>query len=153
MKHGLTRILFSAALLSIVLLCSPSGVRAQFSKPVVVMKGSVMTTDGKPAVVRVSIHETGGTEDENDTSSDVITCGIQEITAGRANSESGRYLLVLKPAKKYWVHIEGTFIQSIDSLIATPKTDKSLQLERNFTVGWKSAPEASNPEAAPAKKD
>ena len=153
MNHGLTRNLLLSALIAFVAIGFASNLRAQFSKPVIVMKGSVMTTDGKPAVVRVSIHETGGSEADNDTSSDVITCGIQEITAGRANSESGRYLLVLKPAKKYWVHIEGAFIQSIDSLISTPKTEKSLQLEQNFTVAWRTAPQANAQDAAPAKKE
>ena len=148
-KHGLTRILF---FLAFVALAGQTDLRAQFSKPVIVMKGSVQTTDGKPAVVRVSIHETGGTDADNDTSSDIITCGIQEITAGRANSESGRYLLVLKPAKKYWVHIEGSFIQSIDSLIATPKTDKSLQIVQDFVVAWRGTPTATS-DAPPAKKE
>ncbi len=152
MNNVLNRVLISLFVAGFVV-ASVSNSHAQFSKPVIVMKGSVMTQDGKPAVVRVSIHETGGTESDNDTSSDVITCGIQEITAGRANSESGRYLLVLKPARKYWVHIEGTFIQSIDSLIATPKTDKSLQLERNFTVGWRSNPQGGSPDGSAAKKD
>ena len=152
MNNVLNRISISLFVAGLVL-ASVSISNAQFSKPVVVMKGAVMTLDGKPAVVRVSIHETGDASADDDTSSDVITCGIQEITAGRANSESGRYLLVLKPGKKYWVHIEGTFIQSIDSLIATPKTDKSLQLERNFTVAWRNSGQAGSPDATPAKKD
>jgi hypothetical protein len=122
--------------------------QAQFSKPVVVMKGSVMTADAKPATVRLSIHETGESEAEADTAGEITTCAIQEITAGRANSESGRYLLIMKPGKKYWVHIEGTFIQSIDSLITMPKTDKPLTIEQNFVVNWR-----QNPENPDARKD
>jgi hypothetical protein len=131
-----------------------SGAQAQFAKPVVVMKGAVQTTDGKPAVVRLSIHETGDATADEDTSSDIITCAIQEITASKANSESGRYLLILKPGKKYWIHIEGPLISSIDSLISTPKTEKPLQLERNFMVSWKGDAQAAAAQAAsPAKKD
>jgi hypothetical protein len=127
---------------------------AQFAKPVVVMKGAVTTTDGKPAVVRLSIHETGDPSADEDSTEDIITCAIQEITASKANSESGRYVLILKPGKKYWIHIEGPLIQPLDSLIATPKTDKPLQLERAFTVSWKGEPTASAGESAsPAKKD
>src|SRR5438067_2200467 len=132
MKSVLIRICIASAL-AVCLLASVS-VRAQFAKPVVVMKGAVQTTDGKPAVVRLSIHETGDAAADEDSSSDVITCAIQEITASKANSESGRYVLILKPAKKYWIHIEGPLIQSLDSLIATPKTEKPLQLERSFMV-------------------
>ena len=123
--------------------------QAQFSKPVVVMKGIVMTTDAKPATVRLSIHETGD-ESTADTSDEVSTCAIQEITAGRANSQTGRYLLIMKPGKKYWLHIEGTFIQSLDSLLSTPKTEKPLTIEENFTVNWRQAP---TDDASAAKKD
>lgn len=134
-----------------VTLCvlAPSA-QAQFSKPVIVMKGYVFTADQKPATVRLSIHETG--ESDNDTSSDVTTCGIQEITAGRANSESGHYLLILKPATKYWVHIEGTFVQSIDTLIQTPKIDKPLTIEKNFAVNWRQNPDGTSA-SDPVKKD
>jgi hypothetical protein len=126
--------------------------QAQFSRPVVVLKGCVLTADQKPATVRLSVHETGETAGDADTSSDITTCAIQEMTAGRANSESGRYLLVLKPGKKYWVHIEGTFVQSIDTLIQLPKSDKPLNIEKNFTVNWRQNPDASAP-ADPGKKD
>ena len=152
MKSVLIRICVA----SVVAFCVLASVkaRAQFAKPVVVMKGAVQTTDGKPAVVRLSIHETGDAAADEDTSSDIITCAIQEITASKANSESGRYVLILKPGKKYWIHIEGPLIQSIDSLIATPKTEKPLQLERGFTVSWKGeAQAAAGQQASPAKKD
>ncbi len=108
-----------------------SAAYAQFSRPVCVMKGCVLTTDQKPATVRLSIHEAGESSD-NDTSGEITTCGIQEITAGSANSASGRYLLVLKPSTKYWVHIEGPFVQSIDTMISMPPTNKSLSFDENF---------------------
>jgi hypothetical protein len=153
MKSVLNRILVVPVVAGVLSLVAGSA-SAQFAKPVVVMKGAVQTNDGKPAVVRLSIHETGDSQADEDTSSDVITCAIQEITASKANSESGRYLLILKPGKKYWIHIEGAFIQSIDSLIATPKTEKPLQLERNFTVLWRGAPQGGTAQdASPAKKD
>lgn len=137
-----------------ILILAVSTANAQFSRPVVVLKGCVMTADQKPAVVRLSIHETG-VEAENDTSAEVNTCGIQEITAGRANSESGHYLLILKPGRKYWMHIEGTFVQSIDTLLEMPKSDKAQNIEKNFTVKWRT-PDGSAANAAttdPAKKD
>jgi hypothetical protein len=135
-----------------------STAEAQFSRPVVVLKGCVLTADQKPATVRLSVHETGETAADEDTSNEITTCAIQEMTAGRANSESGRYLLVLKPGKKYWVHIEGTFVQSIDTLVQMPKTDKGLTIERNFVVNWRQTqdmPSTSDPATAtnPVKKD
>ncbi|MFI5202398.1 MAG: hypothetical protein ACHQNE_08420 [Candidatus Kapaibacterium sp.] len=125
---------------------------AQFSRPVCVLKGCVLTADQKPATVRLSIHETGTA----DTSDEITTCAIQEITAGRANSESGRYLLVLKPNTKYWVHIEGTFVQSLDTLIATPNTNKSLSIDQNFVVNWRQAQDPATTDASsgqPGKKE
>ncbi len=134
--------------LVVALFFGANAAHAQFSKPVIVMKGSVMTSDAKPATVRLSIHETGESETVADTAEEITTCAIQEITAGRANSESGRYLLIMKPGKKYWVHIEGTFVQSIDSLITMPKTDKPMTIERNWVVNWRQSPDNQE-----AKKD
>ena len=136
-------------------LVGSTSVRAQFSRPVVVMKGCVQTVDQKPATVRLSIHQ-AGESNVNDTSDEITTCGIQEITAGRANSESGRYLLILKPDTKYWVHIEGTFVQSVDTLITIPKTNKSISIDQNFVVNWRQAPGTTSlgaNAAQPAKKE
>ncbi len=132
-----------------------STAQAQFSRPVCVMKGCVVTSDQKPATVRLSIHQAGESAD-NDTTGEITTCGIQEITAGRANSESGRYLLILKPDTKYWVHIEGTFVQSLDTLIETPNVNKSTSLDQNFVVNWRDAPDTPTSDASgtgPAKKE
>ena len=127
---------------------------AQFSRPVCVLKGCVLTTDQKPATVRLSIHQAGESSD-NDTSSEITTCGIQEITAGSANSASGHYLLILKPATKYWVHIEGPFVQSLDTLVTMPNTSKSLSFDENFTVDYREAPpgNAMGANSDPAKKE
>ncbi len=129
--------------------------QAQFSRPVIVMKGCVLTSDGKPATVRLSIHETGGSEADEDTAHEITTCGIQEITASKANSESGHYLLVLKPAKKYWLHLEGTFLQSIDTLLQMPKIDKPLTIDQNFMLNWRQTPDATatTGESPAAKKE
>jgi hypothetical protein len=147
MKSLFARSLSAAGAVSLIAFFAGNA-EAQFSKPVIILKGSVMTIDAKPATVRLSIHETGSTAEAD---SEITTCAIQEITAGRANSESGRYLLVLKPEKKYWVHIEGTFVQSIDTLIEMPKTDKGIQIEQNFVVNWRQNPAGGEPPAA--KKD
>jgi hypothetical protein len=156
MKISQIAVLPILACLSIAFILGVTPARAQFSKPVVVLKGCVFTQDAKPATVRLSIHETGETVAEDDTSNEITTCGIQEITAGRANSESGRYLLILKPGRKYWIHIEGTFVQSIDSLLQMPKTDKPLTIEENFVVNWRQNPDGSTPASSPdpaARKD
>lgn len=154
MKNPLANVF---AVVATFLFCSCIGMltaNAQFSRPVCVMKGCVLTSDQKPATVRLSIHETGASA--GDTSDEITTCAIQEITAGRANSESGRYLLILKPSTKYWVHIEGTFVQSLDTLIATPNTNKSLSIDQNFVVNWRTATDPTTlgaNDAPPAKKE
>ena len=157
MKRFFLNFLAASALASFGLFFSTNA-QAQFSRPVVVLKGCVLTADQKPATVRLSVHETGEAQADEDTSNEITTCAIQEMTAGRANSESGRYLLVLKPGKKYWVHIEGTFVQSIDTLVQMPKTDKGLTIEKNFTVNWRQtqdSPSTPDPATAanPVKKD
>jgi hypothetical protein len=152
MKPTFSKYLAIFAFTAGCVICSSTVSQAQFSRPVVVLKGCVLTADQKPATVRLSVHETGETAADEDTSSDITTCAIQEMTAGRANSESGRYLLILKPGKKYWVHIEGTFVQSIDTLIQLPKSDKPLNIEKNFTVNWRQLPDGTTA-SDPPKKD
>jgi len=151
MKSLFARIFALFTICSIVALAT-SNANAQFSKPVIVLKGCVMTTDSKPATVRLSTHETG--TKGADAEDEITTCAIQEITASRANSASGRYTLILKPDTKYWIHIEGTFLQSIDTLIQTPKNG-GVQLEQNFVVNWRQdpAPGTGTAEPAAAKKD
>ena len=159
MKPSFSKYIPAFAFVAFCLFIGSTAAEAQFSHPVVVLKGCVLTADQKPATVRLSVHETGEAAADEDTSSDITTCAIQEMTAGRANSESGRYLLILKPGKKYWVHIEGTFVQSIDTLVQMPKTDKGVTIEKNFTVNWRqtqdatSTPDPVTPATNPVKKD
>jgi hypothetical protein len=94
---------------------------AQFSKVVTVVKGTVINeATGKPISVKVSVRSVGDT--------------ASEVTAGRTNSETGSYLVVLKPGKKYWFHIESPEIITKDSLVETPNSDKYTQLVQDFTV-------------------
>lgn len=94
---------------------------AQFSKVVTVVKGTVINeATGKPISVKVSVRVVGDT--------------ASEVTAGRTNTETGSYLVVLKPGKKYWFHIESPEIITKDSLIETPNSDKYTQLVQDFTV-------------------
>ncbi len=95
--------------------------QAQFSKVVTVVKGTVINeATGKPISVKVSVRSVGDT--------------ATEVTAGRTNTETGSYLVVLKPGKKYWFHIESNDIITKDTLVETPDSDKYMQLVHDFTV-------------------
>src|SRR5438045_904956 len=94
---------------------------AQFSKSVVLLKGSIHTDQtGKPYSVRVSVRS----EDDKNT----------EITGSKSNSETGNYLVVLQANKKYWIHLEGADIATEDELIETPATDSTISMKKDFTV-------------------
>jgi hypothetical protein len=94
---------------------------AQFSKPVVMLQGTVQDIRTEaPVSVNVSIREAGNV--------------ALELTASRSNSESGKYLVVLKPNTKYWVHIEGEGIEAFDELIETPSVTKTQTITKNFLI-------------------
>ncbi|HYM20034.1 MAG TPA: hypothetical protein VEW28_03410 [Candidatus Kapabacteria bacterium] len=94
---------------------------AQFSKAVVMLKGTIRTEQtGKAHSVKVSVREIGDK--------------ALEVTASRSNSESGNYLVVLKPGKKYWVHLEGDDIVTKDELVETPAVEKTEYIVRDFNV-------------------
>ena len=94
---------------------------AQFSKAVTVVKGTVINeATGKPIAAKVSVRVVGDT--------------ATEVTAGRANSETGNYLVVLKPGKKYWFIIESPEIITKDTLVETPQSEKYMQLVHDFSV-------------------
>ncbi|MDP4219047.1 MAG: hypothetical protein Q8916_01640 [Bacteroidota bacterium] len=94
---------------------------AQFSKAVVLLKGTVrMDQSGKAYSAKVSLRLA---EDKD-----------AEISAARSNSETGNYLLVLQPNKKYVIHIEGQDIAAQDELIETPATDSTIKMSKDFTV-------------------
>ncbi len=94
---------------------------AQFSHAVVVMTGTVISEENaKPTSVKVSIREAGDT--------------AREITRSTSNSQTGKYLVVLQPGKKYWVHLEGDSILTQDVLVSTPPVDHTEKLTQDFTV-------------------
>lgn len=92
---------------------------AQFSKAVVVLKGTVMNKEtNAPHSVNVSVREVGNK--------------ALEITASRSNAENGKYLVVLKPQTKYWIHIEGNDVVTFDELIETPAASKTVNLSKDL---------------------
>ena len=106
--------------------------KAQFSRPVVVMSGTVLSAEsGKPTSVKVSVREAGDT--------------AREITASNSNSETGKYLVVLQPGKKYWVHLESDSIMTQDVLVATPPVNQTEKLQQDFTVVLRELEEAAKP--------
>jgi len=105
------------AILSIAALVGDAS--AQFSKAVVVLKGTVINKEtNAPHSVNVSVREVG-----NKT---------LEITASRSNAESGNYLVVLKPQTKYWIHVEGDDVETYDELIETPVATKTQNLVKDL---------------------
>jgi hypothetical protein len=111
-----------AALAAMASLVAPKAGQSQtFSRAVVVMSGIVHSDEsGKPTSVKVSVREVGDT--------------AREITQSTSNKETGKYLVVLQPGKKYWVHLEGDSILTKDELIDTPIIQQTQQLKRDFSV-------------------
>lgn len=97
-------------------------VRAQaFSRPVIILSGIVRSSEtDRPTSVKVSIREAGDT--------------AREITESTSNKETGKYLVILQPEKKYWVHLEGDSILAQDVLISTPPANQTEQLNQDFSV-------------------
>lgn len=92
-----------------------------FSHPVIILSGIVRSSEtARPTSVKVSIREAGDT--------------AREITQSTSNKETGKYLVILQPAKKYWVHLEGDSILTTDMLIATPPVTQTQQLNQDFSV-------------------
>ena len=120
-----------AALAAISLLVAPRAGQSQtFSRAVVVMSGIVHSDEsGKPTSVKVSVREIGDT--------------AREITQSTSNKETGKYLVVLQPGKKYWVHLEGDSILTKDELIDTPMVQQTQQLKRDFSVAMREAEDAT----------
>ena len=99
-----------------------ANLRAQtFSHAVVIMTGTVRSDEtARPTSVQVSIREVGDT--------------AREITRSTSNRATGKYLVILQPAKEYWVHLEGDSILTKDVLISTPPVTQTQELNRDFTV-------------------
>ena len=95
--------------------------KAQFSKAVVVLKGTVRLEHNlQPVSAKVSVRAA------NDTA--------LEITASRSNSETGNYLVVLNPGKKYWIHVEAEKAVAKDLLFEAPLAEASIQVLQDFLV-------------------
>ena len=119
---SIVKIASAALLLMLSSIVTPNVTHAQFSHAVVVMTGTVRAEESsRPTSVKVSIRPV------NDTA--------REITSSTSNSQTGKYLVVLKPGKEYWVHLEADSILAKDVMISTPPSDdKTVQLQQDFTV-------------------
>ncbi len=103
-----------------------SNASAQFSKAVVLLKGTVhMDQTGKPYSTKISIRSA---ENQN-----------VELSASTSNSETGDYLVVLQPNTKYVIHIEGQDIATVDEAIETPAAASTIKLTKDFTVSGTSS--------------
>ncbi|MFI5263495.1 MAG: hypothetical protein ACHQM6_03165 [Candidatus Kapaibacterium sp.] len=103
-----------------------SNASAQFSKAVVLMKGTVhMDQTGKAYSTKISIRSA-----ENQS---------VELTASTSNSETGDYLVILQPSTKYVIHIEGQDIATVDEAIETPAANSTIKLTKDFTVSGASS--------------
>ena len=122
MKTNFEKMSFIIAVMAFLLLLQSGDVKAQFSKAVVVYKGKVLNAETlEPQSVNVSVREVGNK--------------AIEITASRSNSETGNYLVVLKPQTKYWLHVEGDGVETKDILIETPAAQgKTVNVEQDITV-------------------
>lgn len=121
MKNQLTKIAVFAAIGLFFSFGAVNQASAQFSKAVVLLKGTIhMDQTGKAFSAKISIRSA---EDQS-----------IEIMASRSNSETGSYLVVLQPAKKYVVHIEGQDIAPLDESIETPAAGSTINITKDFTV-------------------
>jgi hypothetical protein len=131
MKSFSFKIASIAALAAISSFVTPDTGQSQtFSRAVVVMSGIVHSDESaKPTSVKVSVREIGDT--------------AREITCSTSNKETGKYLVVLQPGKKYWVHLEGDSILTKDELIETPSIQQTQQLKRDFSVVMRETEDAT----------
>ena len=122
MKTNFEKMSFIIAIMAFLLLLQSGEAKAQFSKAVVVYKGKVRNAETlDPQSVNVSVRE--------------VNNKAIEITASRSNSETGNYLVVLKPQTKYWLHVEGDGVETKDILIETPAAQgKTVNVEQDITV-------------------
>ena len=122
MKTNFEKMSVIIAVMAFLLLLQSGEAKAQFSKAVVVYKGKVRNAETlDPQSVNVSVRE--------------VNNKAIEITASRSNSETGNYLVVLKPQTKYWLHIEGEGVETKDILIETPAAQgKTVNVQQDITV-------------------
>lgn len=121
----------AAFLAAVATFITPAASNAQtFSRAVVLMSGIVRSDESaKPTSVKVSVREVGDT--------------AREITCSTSNSQTGKYLVVLQPGKKYWMHLEGDSILTKDILVETPQSSQTQQLKRDFSVTLRETDEAT----------
>jgi hypothetical protein len=105
-----------------IVLFGTESASAQFSKAVVVLKGTVRDGDAQmPLSVKVSVREVGNK--------------ALELTASRSNAETGNYLVIVKPQTKYWLHIEGEDVETRDILVETPASGgKTVNMIQDLMV-------------------
>ena len=138
MKSSTLKIASASALIAISSLFASASGAQTFSQPVIILTGIVRSGEtARPTSVKVSIREAGDT--------------AREITCSTSNQETGKYLVILHPDRKYWVHLEGDSILSKDLLISTPPANQTQQLNQDFTVelrdaGTETAAKASPPQ-------
>ena len=100
----------------------------KFSKPVIMLTGTVHSEQtGKVESVKVSIRSA---EDKD-----------MEITSSVSNSESGKYLVILAPNTKYFVHLQSPAgVITEDEMIRTPRVNENtVSITKDFTVKTTSA--------------
>ena len=111
-------------LCSILCSFSPENSRAQFSRPVVILSGTIHRDPNHPVLVRVSVRERSDT--------------TREVVASTCNRETGKYLVILQPGKEYYLHLQGESIQPADILIVTPNAqNKTIQMNRDLEVVYR----------------
>jgi hypothetical protein len=101
-------------------LCICHEVGAQWSKPVVVLKGSVTDKKGKPVVAKVSVRDAADT--------------TKEIGNSTSNSATAKYLVILQPSQNYVVKVGGDSLIAQSMPISTPAADRPTDMIQNFTV-------------------
>jgi hypothetical protein len=113
---------------SLALIFTVAGVShsdVKFSKPVVLLRGTVQSAEtGKVVSVKVSIRSA---ENVN-----------EEITSSTSNSESGKYLVILASNTKYLVRLQNDVGVIKEETIRTPVlTENTVEVNKNFTIKTK----------------
>ena|SRR5437588_9352087 len=108
---------------------------AQFSKPVIVLKGTVRAAQtGKAQPVKISIRSAKQKD--------------LEISNSQSNSLTGNYLVILQPKTKYLVRLESTDVIAKEELIETPAvTDATIEITKNFIISKISVKDVSEQKA------
>ena len=109
-----------ASLCVALALCTALRVSAQWSKPVVVLKGSVTDAKGQPVVAKVSVRDAADT--------------TKEIGNSTSNKATAKYLVILQPSKDYVVKVSGDSLVAQSLPISTPAVEKPTDMLQDFTV-------------------